>query len=198
MITILSRDAVFSRMLEIEFSDFANVSTVSSVPSVKDGILFWDVDSMRLPQKDDVRGFDNCILLSRDLDDGEYMELRVIHRPFSCELIRNAVVLPDVVSQSPWFSTELMLVPEKCSAVQSGVEVIFTPIEFSLLNLLFEKGEAGVTIEECGDLFSEQGSNVIQVYIHYLRKKLDKLPDPPRIKTLRGYGYVLVGERNKN
>jgi len=38
---------------------------------------------------------------------------------------------------------------------------------------------------------SEVGSNVVEVYIGYLRQKLDAPVDAPLIRTVRGVGYTL-------
>lgn len=40
----------------------------------------------------------------------------------------------------------------------------------------------------------EGGSNVVDVYIRYLRKKLDDGFEPKLIHTVRGVGYVLREE----
>jgi DNA-binding response OmpR family regulator len=40
------------------------------------------------------------------------------------------------------------------------------------------------------------GSNVVDVYIGYLRRKLDDAVDPPLIQTVRGVGYRLSDEGN--
>ena len=40
----------------------------------------------------------------------------------------------------------------------------------------------------------EGGSNVIDVYIRYLRRKIDKNFEPKLIHTVRGCGYVLREE----
>jgi DNA-binding response OmpR family regulator len=39
----------------------------------------------------------------------------------------------------------------------------------------------------------EPGSNVVDVYVGYLRRKLNRDALPPLIKTVRGAGYRLVG-----
>ena len=40
----------------------------------------------------------------------------------------------------------------------------------------------------------EGGTNVIDVYIRYLRRKIDKGFEPKLIHTIRGIGYVLKVE----
>ena len=41
------------------------------------------------------------------------------------------------------------------------------------------------------DFDFEGGSNVIDVYIRYLRKKIDAQYEPKLIHTVRGVGYVM-------
>ena len=203
MITILSRDAVFSRMLEIslrdlrDLRDLGEINIVSALPAVRKGIFICDTDSIGFPSREDIESFDTCILTSRQLEDGEYMGARVFHRPFPAELLREAVLYSGTPADTDT-GRDLITDPDRLSVSLSGTEIILTPLEFSLFDLLLKRGDEGVTLEECSALFSEQGSNVIQVYVHYLRKKLDGLPGAPRIKTLRGRGYALVGERNRN
>jgi DNA-binding response OmpR family regulator len=48
--------------------------------------------------------------------------------------------------------------------------------------------------EHCYDFQNESASNVIDVYIGYLRKKLEKPGRPRLIHTRRGQGYQLEVE----
>ena len=45
--------------------------------------------------------------------------------------------------------------------------------------------------EHVWDMNFEPTSNVVDVYIGYLRNKVDKPFDQPLIKTVRGHGYML-------
>ena len=40
-------------------------------------------------------------------------------------------------------------------------------------------------------------SNIVDVYIRYLRNKIDKESANPLIHTVRGYGYVIKDESEK-
>ena len=40
-------------------------------------------------------------------------------------------------------------------------------------------------------------SNIVDVYIRYLRNKIDKEYSNPLIHTVRGYGYVIKDESEK-
>lgn len=80
-----------------------------------------------------------------------------------------------------------------------GDEVVrLTQREFALLELLARRAGELVTrgdiVEHCYDFASEATSNVIDVYIGYLRKKLERPGKPRLIHTRRGQGYLLASE----
>ena len=76
--------------------------------------------------------------------------------------------------------------------------VPLTPKEFALLELLARRAGELVTrsdiVEHCYDFAAEATSNVIDVYIGYLRKKLERPGKPRLIHTRRGQGYLLASE----
>lgn len=73
-----------------------------------------------------------------------------------------------------------------------------TPKEFGLLEFLIKNKGRVVSKEEIADAIWEQNPgkslNVIEVYINFLRKKIDKDFEPKLIKTKSGMGYVLRDE----
>ncbi len=77
-------------------------------------------------------------------------------------------------------------------------EVHLTPREYALLEYLALRVDQAVTRsdiwEHLYDFDSEATSNVVDVYIGYLRKKIDLPGKRPLIHTVRGRGYLL-GER---
>jgi two-component system, OmpR family, copper resistance phosphate regulon response regulator CusR len=79
--------------------------------------------------------------------------------------------------------------------VRAGKEIHLTAREFNLLvYLLRNKGNviSRSEIEEkiWGTIFDRE-SNVVDVYINFLRKKIDKEFEPKLIHTLIGMGYVI-------
>jgi len=48
--------------------------------------------------------------------------------------------------------------------------------------------------EHVGDYHFDSNTNVIDVYVNYLRKKIDKDFDPKLIHTIRGIGYMMKKE----
>jgi DNA-binding response OmpR family regulator len=83
------------------------------------------------------------------------------------------------------------------SVKRAGVAIHLTPREYSLLEFLaFHQGKVVTRTmiwEHLYDEHDESTSNVVDVYIRYLRNKIDKGFDPPLILTRWGEGYMLRG-----
>ena len=81
---------------------------------------------------------------------------------------------------------------------RGGHVVHLTPREYALLEFLaFHRGKVvtrSMIWEHLYDEYDENTSNVVDVYIRYLRNKIDKGFDPPLIMTRWGEGYVLRGD----
>lgn len=78
---------------------------------------------------------------------------------------------------------------------RKGEEIRLSSKEFSLLRYMMQN--AGIVLSReklerhVWDYDFSGGSNVIDVYIRYLRKKLDEGRENKYIHTVRGHGYVL-------
>ncbi|MBY0458107.1 MAG: response regulator transcription factor, partial [Gemmataceae bacterium] len=81
---------------------------------------------------------------------------------------------------------------------RAGTVVHLTPREYALLEFLaFHRGKVvtrSMIWEHLYDEYDENTSNVVDVYIRYLRNKIDKGFDPPLILTRWGEGYMLRGD----
>jgi DNA-binding response OmpR family regulator len=81
---------------------------------------------------------------------------------------------------------------------RAGQSIHLTPREYALLQFLaFHRGKVvsrSMIWEHLYDEHDENTSNVVDVYIRYLRTKIDKGFDPPLILTRWGEGYMLRGE----
>ena len=88
---------------------------------------------------------------------------------------------------------ELDLAAHKASL--SSKELDLSAKEFSLLEYLVRNKGKIVTrtmiAEHVWDINFDTGTNVIDVYINYLRNKLEKKPAKKVIHTVRGKGYIL-------
>ena len=78
-------------------------------------------------------------------------------------------------------------------------EVVLTSREYALLEYLAMRAGEAVSRtdiwEHVYEFHSEAHSNVVDVYIGYLRKKVERPDRPPLIHTIRGVGYSLRGTR---
>jgi DNA-binding response OmpR family regulator len=81
---------------------------------------------------------------------------------------------------------------------RGGQPIHLTPREYALLEFLaFHRGKVATRSMIWEHLYDEQDestSNVVDVYIRYLRNKIDKGYDPPLILTRWGEGYLLRGD----
>jgi DNA-binding response OmpR family regulator len=90
---------------------------------------------------------------------------------------------------------DLSLDPSTHSASRGGREIYLTVKEFMLLDLLMRHRGQVLTrsqiLDHVWDFDSELSSNVVDIYMHYLRNKIDKGFDQRMIQTIRGVGYRL-------
>lgn len=81
---------------------------------------------------------------------------------------------------------------------RAGKPVILSNREFALLEFLLANQNNVVTksqiLEKVWDINFDPGSNVIEVHLYQLRKKMDRGYDEELIHTVVGRGYVLKGE----
>jgi DNA-binding response OmpR family regulator len=84
------------------------------------------------------------------------------------------------------------------AVTRAGQTIHLTPREYALLEFLaFHRGKVvtrSMIWEHLYDERDENTSNVVDVYIRYLRNKIDKGFEPPLILTRWGEGYLLRGE----
>ncbi len=82
--------------------------------------------------------------------------------------------------------------------MRAGREISLSAKEFSLLEYLLRNKDKVVSREQIeNSIYNydyEGGTNVVDVYIRYLRKKIDEGFDRKLIRTVRGRGYVIREE----
>jgi two-component system, OmpR family, copper resistance phosphate regulon response regulator CusR len=83
----------------------------------------------------------------------------------------------------------------KSTVYRAGVEIPLTTKEFTLLEILIvNKNKVLSRSEIAGEVWGinfDRGTNLIDVYINYLRTKIDKNQSKKLIHTVIGRGYVL-------
>jgi DNA-binding response OmpR family regulator len=77
-------------------------------------------------------------------------------------------------------------------------EITLTQKEYALLECLARHAGRAVSREQISQQVWKQEldptTNIVDVYINYLRKKIDHEGERPLVQTVRGVGYVLRGE----
>jgi DNA-binding response OmpR family regulator len=83
------------------------------------------------------------------------------------------------------------------SVQRAGHAIDLSPKEFALLEFLMRHAGQPVTrsaiVEQVWKLNFDTMTNVVDVYINYLRRKVDTGYDRPLIRTVRGVGYQIGG-----
>jgi len=146
--------------------------------------------------------------------DGEYDEADAfdlgaddyVTKPFSYVVLlahlralvrRGAPARPLVVSAG-----DLVLDPGTRRCHRAGREVALTPREFALLEFLLRHRDEVVSKSEIlanvWDEFYEGDPNIVEVYIGYLRKKIDAPFGRKSIETIRGAGYRMRDDGDRD
>ena len=92
-------------------------------------------------------------------------------------------------------AADLRLDTTRREVTRAGRKIDLTAKEFALLEyLLRRKGfvvTRGMILDHVWSLDYDGGSNIVEVYINYLRRDVDQNFEPKLIHTIRGAGYVL-------
>ena len=94
---------------------------------------------------------------------------------------------------------DLVLVPDTMDCCFDGVPIDLTPRESAVLTVLARRHPHVVAKSELIDavwgIDFDGDPNIVEVYVGYLRRKLDKPFGRTVVKTVRGVGYQLVDSR---
>ena len=90
----------------------------------------------------------------------------------------------------------LSLDPRANYVLLGSTQIPLTAKEFALLQFFMQHPEGIVTRSEILDSVWDSNydglGNVVDVYVNYLRNKLEKDGQPRRLETVRGRGYILL------
>lgn len=109
-------------------------------------------------------------------------------------LKRRAVAKVDVVKEISY--ADLYINLERQEVTRNGEPIKLSPKEYNLLFYLVENAERVVSrveiAEKVWNTHFDTGTNFIDVYINYLRKKMDKNFEVKLIHTKPGVGFILT------
>jgi DNA-binding response OmpR family regulator len=140
--------------------------------------------------------------------DGEYDEADALDlgaddyltKPFSFVVLlaRLRALLRRGVTPRPAALTvgDLVLDPAAHTVTRAGRNIELTPREFALLEFLMRRSGEAVSkadlLHHVWDAHYEGDANVVEVYVGYLRRKIDTPFGRQSLQTVRGAGYRLV------
>ncbi|MDR1505135.1 MAG: response regulator transcription factor [Prevotella sp.] len=124
-------------------------------------------------------------------------DLRELNARIHVLLKRNSTTINAPVNNQLKY-TDLEMHLDTRRVLRSGIEIKLTPKEFNLLKYLLENQERVLPRSEIADkvwdTHFDTGTNFIDVYINYLRGKIDKGFDRKLIHTSPGVGFILKTE----
>lgn len=92
-------------------------------------------------------------------------------------------------------AADLMLDIDAKRVTRAGKDINLTSREFKLLEVFMKNKNKVLSRQEIAqevwDINFDTGTNVVDVYINYLRNKIDKTFEPKLVQTVIGSGYVL-------
>lgn len=104
---------------------------------------------------------------------------------------------PTLQPKEEYFSHGIRIDNQRKKVFRDGDEIELTPREYQILLKLVKKNGEFVSknelIESIWGTATGMHTNTIEVYINFLRKKIDRPFDKENIKTKIGYGYY-IGE----
>ena len=92
----------------------------------------------------------------------------------------------------------LVLDPESRRVTKTGKPIVLTVREFELLAYLMSNVDRVVSrqrlLSGVWDYGFDPGTKIVDVYVRYLRQKLDDADAPSLIQTVRGVGYMIASQ----
>ena len=197
-ILILSEDAVFVRMLELELEAMQFSVEINSSPTSRENdLILVDLDSAAIPRKSgrDARivGFTRRFEVSGL--DAERRCSMILHRPFQMRVLREEVALLNANTQQ----REPVKEEKRCIEIAlegniltlGGETLVLRPKEMAVVSALLAKRGEPVSREELSKRIGESSTNKTDVYVCYLRRKIATVTERQIIKTVRGQGYKI-------
>jgi DNA-binding response OmpR family regulator len=210
-ILIASKDAIFIRMLELEFSEKGfsvfSAQTLAETENLLSRAHLALIDAALLSEGE-LPKFPYDIILfgySEDfegIDPQKLTKYYTLIRPFVMDDFWSSLFVSENENEPLRLRVQkrknpsefLALNADSHCAYYKGNKIVLTQKEFSLLALLFENKGTSVSREHAlQEVFSDTGNatNVVDVYINYLRAKIDHKFGIRMISTVRGCGYMI-------
>jgi two-component system, OmpR family, copper resistance phosphate regulon response regulator CusR len=183
---LVSSEAFDAVVLDLHLFEPTSLDLLRGIRATQPNLPVLATTTSNLPE-------DRVLALDAGADD-------CLAKPFtSAEL---AARLRAVLRRGPVFSPKAMLTVEDLAldrvshtVERHGRSVDLSPREFALLEFLMRHAGQPVArsaiIEQVWKTTLHTTTNVVDVYINYLRRKVDSGHEHPLIRTIRGIGYQI-------
>ena len=210
---MITDDAVYGRMLCSEIGAVgysAELLDAARLPSEADcsaELMLADGDALS-PERIDLlaEGCERTIIFSRGAPDSAQKtqdgtpniserDIIYLHRPMNIARLRELAL-----SMSAGTSERLMFDRKLRRLRLGGRECRLTPHEAAVFSMLYDNRGSAVTRAEIDtalrrDNNTAERTNLCEVYIALLRRKLKSAFGSPLVETVRGVGYMLPNDR---
>lgn len=207
-VLIVTEDKVFARMMHLEFFALGiTTKTVAEMPREKEKAELFLVDAAVLLRDKISPPEGDAVLIGYPeelsaISARELTRYYVVVRPFCVSDFLNALFIRDEETAGVHLrppkvdhpADSLALDEDSRTAYYKGEKIELTQREFALLSLLVQrKGESVSRAEILSAVFEDSGeaTNVVDVYVNYLRRKIDSRFGVRLISTVRGHGYTI-------
>ena len=199
---VYSTDAVFARMLAVEFlmREMTVLVCEQPDPAFSCEVALLDLDSVAPPLQHTYRRMIGFTRGTVTVDEETRRQCSMIlYRPFEMSALRREVLSGGELAQIQTSAREgqdliterLYLDAARRTLGLDGTEIVLTPNELSVAELLLSSRGNVVSREQIAERIGESDANKVDVYVCYLRRKLEKLTTVRVIRTLRKKGYMI-------
>jgi len=191
---ILSEDTVFCRMLELEFRMLRIPTRVAGRAGECEvaEVILVDLDTALPPAHFEGRVIGFTRSFSILASDPERRCSMILHRPFAMELLTKEIqgILPEIPCTVPSAEHEILTLKEGVLSFGNR-SVSLSKTEALVMECLLSVRPQAVSRDTLADVIGATATNKTEVYICFLRKKLEELTGSTMIRTVRGIGYRL-------
>ena len=175
---------------------FLDIASFSNFPKILEKIIKNKKDSYILLSIDNDDRYSKTEALLNGVDDYIYNDFRLEELSAKLKAIIRVLTKKINNDDSEVLSIyDLTLNPINREVIRGGKEIILTNKEFLLLEYFLRNKNRVLTrtmiSEKIWDIDFITESNIVDVYINFLRAKVDKGFDKKIIKTVRSVGYIV-------
>lgn len=193
---IMANDPLYGRLLKLELE---GMGLEEAAEGAHDYHVLAAEGLLELPTQRRLRAaiFVDCGLLSVAMPD--QVKILLLGKPFLVTELREFIgEVMESTDDGEYAEKELVISEEDLSVSYRNTVVKLTPREFALLAYLHARpGQTVTRAELLTNLWQDEkvrDTNVVDVYVRFLRSKLDEPLGLRLIRAVRGEGYVYAYE----